>query len=65
MALVTETTNVNFRAERDLLERYRQVVASEERTVSADLRHYMRRRVDESESLNKQEAASAPPPAAS
>jgi hypothetical protein len=49
MPPVSEIVNVNFRAERDLLEQFKQVVAADERTVSAELRHYMRRRVDGSE----------------
>lgn len=58
---VTETVPVQFRVRRDLLEQFKQVVADEERTVSADLRRYMRRRVDESEKQNGRPATAARP----
>ena len=45
----TSTLNVNFRADRDLVHRFREIVGKEERTVSAALRLYMTRTVEQAE----------------
>lgn len=45
----TQTVHIGFRVPEDLAENFERVAADNERTVSAELRHLMRQRVEASE----------------